>query len=80
MKYLLSLCMVVAVSSCIYAQHTLKLAIKDTEDQTALQGVTAILKSLNQTAISDSSGQVQFNNVPEGLHIISISIVGMEGQ
>lgn len=80
MKYLLSLLMVLLASTGIYAQHTIRLFIKNSEDKALLPGATAAIKSLNQTAVSDSIGQVQFDNVPEGSHTLTVTHVGLEPQ
>lgn len=61
----------------IYAQHTYTAIIKDAEKK-PLQGATAIIKTLNKSAIADSKGLVTFKNIPSGKFEIIFSYIGFE--
>jgi len=77
MKHILSVCIVLFLNGCLYAQYTIKLSVKDKE-KNPLPGSTATIVSLNKTAIADSMGLVVFLNLPEGIYTIKISHVGKE--
>ena len=64
-------------STGLFAQHSIKLLIKNDEKE-ILAGATATISSLNQSAVADSNGLVVFNNVPAGNYSIVISFVEME--
>jgi iron complex outermembrane receptor protein len=67
-----------AACTKIYAQHTIRLSIKNSDEMRPLTGATATIVSLHKTAIADSSGIVLFNNIPGGRYSIKLSYVGME--
>jgi len=66
MKKLLFIYIALICASATYAQHTIKLSIKSLEDRTALAGATAVIGSINKTAIADSLGIVSFSNIAAG--------------
>lgn len=76
MKKLLFLCMVVFGTSATYAQHTIILSIKSSENKTPLAGATATIISLNRTVIADSLGIAIFNNLAAETYTIKVSFVG----
>ncbi|MDB5208806.1 MAG: collagen-binding protein [Flavisolibacter sp.] len=79
MKYILSfLCTVFITSTGIYAQHTIKLSIKNSGENAPLSGATAIIGSINKTAIADSSGLITFENIVAGLYLIKVSFAGLK--
>ena len=78
MKHILSLCIVLAACITIYAQNTIRLLVKSSEDRHSLIGATATIVSLHKTAIADSSGIILINNIPNGRYSIILSYVGME--
>ena len=78
MKYILSLWIAMFICTGIYAQHTIRLSIRSSEDRSSLTGASATIVSLNKTTIADSTGLVLFNNIPEGSYSIKVSYVGME--
>lgn len=80
MKYIFSLCMLLCVSTGVQAQHTIRLSVKNKQDQNALAGATAVIMKLGKTAVSDSLGQIVFTQLPEGSYVIKLSYVGMEEQ
>ena len=61
-----------------FAQHTVRLSIKNAHEKEPLLGATATIESLNRTVTADSTGSAVFENVPEGRYTIKISYVGME--
>jgi len=61
-----------------YAQYTIKLSIKNSEDKTALGGATASISSINKTTIADSLGIATFANIAVGTYSVKISYVGLE--
>ncbi|MEO8174576.1 MAG: TonB-dependent receptor [Sediminibacterium sp.] len=80
MKYILFTCMLLFVFTGIQAQHTIKLSIKGGEEKAPLAGASATIRTLNKTAVADSTGLVIFSNIPPGNYKITISYVGMEEQ
>lgn len=80
MKFILSVCLIVLSAISAHAQHNLKLSIKNAEAKEPLAGATATIKSLNRTAIANSSGLVLFDNLDAGNYEIEISYVGHEEQ
>ncbi len=77
MKEKILFCCLLLFSTGLFAQHSIKLLIKNDEKE-ILAGATATISSLNQSAVADSNGLVVFNNVPAGNYSIVISFVEME--
>ena len=61
----------------LYAQHSIKLIIKNDEKE-ILAGASVSIPYLNQSIMADSNGVAVFNNIPAGSYNIIISFVGME--
>jgi iron complex outermembrane receptor protein len=80
MKKLLFLSIVVLCAFTTYAQHTITLSIKKSNEKTALAGATATIVSLNKTTVADSLGIVTFTNIPAGTYQIKISYAGLQEQ
>ena len=80
MKHLLSLCFALIAFTSIYAQHTIKLSIKNSEEKAPLAGATATIIILNRTTVADSSGFATFANIAAGTYQIKVSYVGLEEQ
>lgn len=80
MKHLLSLCLALFAFTGVYAQHTIKLSIKNSEEKTPLAGATATIVLLNRTTVADSSGIATFANIALGTYQIKVSFVGLEEQ
>lgn len=80
MKKILFLCIVVLCAFTTYAQYTITLSIKNSEDKAPLAGATATIVQLNRTTVSDSLGIVTFANVAAGSYQIKVSFVGLEDQ
>src|SRR3954470_20078099 len=80
MKHILSLCIVLLAFTGIYAQHTIKLSIKNSEEKQPLAGATAIIKSTNKTAVAESAGIATFANLASGTFKVTVSYVGLADQ
>jgi outer membrane receptor for ferrienterochelin and colicins len=80
MKKILSLCTVVLCAFTTYAQHTLTLSIRSSEERTPLAGATATIVSINRTAVADSTGIAIFANIAAGRYQIKVSYAGLAGQ
>lgn len=78
MKHLFSLSLLLVIATGIYAQHTLRLAIKGGHEKEPLAGATGTIASVNKTSVADSAGLLLFGNLPEGVYKINISHVGLE--
>ena len=61
----------------ISAQHTFKAIIRNTE-KAPLQSTTAIIKTLNISAVADSNGFITLKNIPAGKFEILFSHVGFK--
>lgn len=80
MKKILFLCIAVLCTFVTYAQHTIKLSIKNSEEKAPLAGATATIKSLNRTTVTDSLGIATFTGIAAGTHLVTVSYVGLEEQ
>jgi iron complex outermembrane receptor protein len=80
MKKILFLSIAALCAINTYAQHTIKLLIKSSEEKTPLAGATAFIASLNRSAIADTSGIATFANVAAGTYLIKVSYVSTEEQ
>ena len=61
-----------------HAQNTLRAVIKDAKTNEPLIGATASIIATAHGAVSDTSGTVMLNNIPDGKQIIKFSYVGYE--
>ncbi len=80
MKKILFLSIVLLCAFTTDAQHTIKLSIKKSEDKTPLAGATAIISSINKTAIADSLGIATLADIAPGSYAVKVSYVGLEEQ
>ena len=64
----------------IFAQNTIQLTVKDSSENTFLLGATVKISKQNMNAVTDSSGSVYFNNIPNGLQNIEVSFSGYKTQ
>lgn len=79
MKHILSLCIVLLLAyTSIYAQHTIRLSIKNSEGKEPLAGGTATISTLNETTVADSLGIATFADIAAGTYTVTISFVGLE--
>lgn len=78
MKHILSLCIVLLACTGIYAQHTIRLSIKNSEEKEPLAGATATISTLNKTTVADSLGIATFADIAPGTYTVTVSFVGLE--
>lgn len=78
MKHILSLCIVLLACTGIYAQHTIRLSIKNSEEKEPLAGATATISTLNKTTVADSLGIATFADIAAGTYTVTVSFVGLE--
>ncbi len=80
MKKIAFLSIVVLCAFTTYAQHTVKLSVKNSEEKQPLAGATATITSINKTTVADSSGFITFANIAAGTYTVNISFAGLEEQ
>ena len=80
MKYIFFLTVVLLCCLASGAQHKLTILIRDAENKLPLNGATAHISSLNKSAVADTSGLITFENVPPGLHPVTLSYAGLKEQ
>lgn len=81
MKRILFLCIVLlCVFPAVYAQHTIKLSVKKSEDKSPVAGATVLINSLGLSVVSDSTGIATFNNLPAGSYAVQVSHIGLTEQ
>ena len=70
--------LIVAVFSIlnVYSQNTFKAFIKDSSTEEPLVGATVVLKGTNNGSMSDTTGLVELNDVPDGRQLLVFSYVG----
>jgi outer membrane receptor for ferrienterochelin and colicins len=76
MKKYLILLTVMALYTSAFAQNRISLILKDAKTQEPLVGATVHIKDLNKTAAADAMGQVNFSDIPAGLHTLEYRFVG----
>ena len=64
----------------IFAQNTIQFTVKDSTENKFLIGATVKISKQNINAVTDSSGSVYFNNIPNGLQNIEVSFSGYKTQ
>ena len=64
----------------LFAQNTIQLTVKDSSENKFLIGATVKIIKQNMNAVTDSSGGVYFNNIPNGLQNIEVSFSGYKTQ
>ena len=72
--------LVLLICTNIFAQNTIQLTVKDSSENTFLIGATVKISKQNMNAVTDSSGSVYFNNIPNGLQNIEVSFSGYKTQ
>jgi outer membrane receptor for ferrienterochelin and colicins len=78
MRYILSLCIVLFISSQTQAQHSIRLSIKSKDEKQPLTGATLTIDSLHKTVISDSLGMATFKSIASGTYTIKVSFIGFQ--
>ena len=76
MKRLILLIFAVLSISNGFSQNTFKAFIKDSSTEESLAGATVVLNGTNNGSISDTTGLVELNDIPEGKQIFVFSYVG----
>ena len=73
---------ILAMLFCIkgFSQNTIQLTIKDSTENKTLSGATIKLKRTNAAAITDSVGQILFNNLDNNFQTFEISFTGYTKQ
>lgn len=64
------------LSNLAIAQNTFKVIIRDDKTKEPLKGATGIFPDLKLSAVSDSTGLMVFNNIPNGKAELEITYVG----
>ena len=59
-----------------FSQNTFKAFIKDSSTEEPLAGATVVLNGTNNGSISDTTGLVELNDIPDGKQILVFSYVG----
>lgn len=80
MKHILTVCMLLIATTGIYAQHTIRLSIKNSQEKQPLAGATVTIPTLNKTTVADSLGIATFANIAAGTYTVKVSHVGLEEQ
>ncbi|HEU4901939.1 MAG TPA: TonB-dependent receptor, partial [Flavisolibacter sp.] len=80
MKKIVFLCLVALCAFTTYAQHTLTVSIRSSEERAPLAGATATIVSLTRTAVADSTGIATFANIKAGTYQVNVSYVGLAEQ
>ena len=80
MKKILLLSIAVLCSFTTYAQYTITLSVKSSEQKIPLAGATATIVALNKTTVADSAGVATFTNIAAGTYQIKVSYVDLEEQ
>jgi iron complex outermembrane receptor protein len=75
---LLTLLLCVLATHFAYGQHTFEAFIKDRDTQEPLPGATVTLKGTDKGSITDASGFVRLEGIPEGIQRLIFSYVGYE--
>ena len=76
MKKLFSITFFLLVSVLLFAQNKLLITVTDSSGQEKLQGVSVTIAKTKKGGTTDSSGRLVLNNIPDGNHAISFSIIG----
>lgn len=61
-----------------YSQNTLKATVKEEGSGEPLIGVTAKVKGMDITSVSDANGNITVSNIPDGRYTIMFSYIGYE--
>jgi outer membrane receptor for ferrienterochelin and colicins len=66
------------IGSSSIAQHTLSITVKDKQTKEALPAAT--VQFAQRSAVTDSSGNVTFTNLPQGTYKVDVSHIGYAAQ
>lgn len=76
MKKIIGLLLACIIAVPVMAQYSFTAIIKDKDSNTALAAVSVLLSSNKSSAVSDSAGLVQINDVPPGKQVVVFSCTG----
>lgn len=76
-KYILPI-LAMLFTTNLFAQNSFKILVKDNTKNEILTGVSAVIKGTQIAAVSDTSGQIILQNIPNGKQIIVFTYVGFE--
>ncbi|MDR3652759.1 MAG: TonB-dependent receptor [Paludibacter sp.] len=76
MRFKFILFMLAIFASTTFAQNTIKITVKDKDTKEALPGVTVILKDKATGGATDSIGNVELSNIPNGEQEFTCSMIG----
>ena len=75
MKYLL-LCWLAGLPlTSANAQNSFKAVVRDSETQAVLPGVTAVLEGTTTGGVTNTDGQLEIQNIPDGLQVIVFQVL-----
>lgn len=80
MKQIFILLSFILTSHFVTAQNTFKALIRNDRTKAVLKGATVLIPNLKILAISDSSGLITINNIPNGKFEIQVSFIGFGRQ
>lgn len=78
MKNLIALIAVVLCTASAYAQHQFSAVVKDAETNQPLPGVTVTVRGTTLGTVSNTNGEVNLKNIPEGEQIVEFNYLGYE--
>lgn len=78
MKYILITCMLWLLVTGTYAQHPVKIIIKQAETGDPLAGTSVSVPALSKIIVADSNGVVLLSNIAAGSYKILLSHIGMK--
>jgi iron complex outermembrane receptor protein len=76
MKKLLSFSVAICCMYVTYAQHSMKIVVKNKATSEPLAGATISIAKLSKTVVADSLGRSVFANLPSGAYAVKASFIG----
>src|SRR6185369_10927808 len=78
MRYVLLLLAVFLMAPVTFAQHTIKVTVKNEESKQPVAGATVSLKDAGITATTDANGKAELTDIPTGPQVIEVFSPGFE--
>lgn len=78
MKHFILFILLVANFSICFSQNTIRITIANSDTREKMEGVSVIISGTNKGSISDSSGKLILNDLPDGDISIEYSIIGFK--
>lgn len=78
MKFKFILFMLAIFASTAFAQNSIKITVKDKDTKEALPGVTVILKKTGTGGSTDTTGNIEISNIPNGEQEFTCSMIGYQ--